>query len=132
MEGSVNFKNAEANGYVVGTPSYADSEPHHQKINGAWIYETMYHEKTEEILTDIFEKRKAAKISNVYVVWCEKQGTRLMRDTAGNYKPIPIPDWVEVNTDVSSEYEDEASGEFHYYSAELSWNGSEGEKHEQE
>ncbi len=111
-QGSVNFKNAEANGYVVGTPSYANSEPHHQKINGAWVYQTMYHDKTEELLTDIFEKRKPAKISNVHVVWSEKEGFNLMRNDGSSFTKIPIPSWVEVNTDVSSEYEDESSGEF--------------------
>jgi hypothetical protein len=80
---------------------------------------------TEELLTDIFEKRKAAKISNVYVIWSEKEGNKLMRDIGGNYIQIHIPEWVEVNTDVADDHEDEMTGEFHYYGAELSWDGSE-------
>jgi hypothetical protein len=43
-DGSTNYQAAISNGYVIGNPKYASSEPHH---GPGYAYQTMYHAMTE-------------------------------------------------------------------------------------
>lgn len=122
--GSVNFMSAIASGYVVGEPRYANYEPHHQKVNGAWIYVNMYHEDTENSLVEVIEnKNRDMKASHVSMVWSEEKGLRLIQFASGFTVEKPLPDGGR-NFYVSGEPDLEENGEFMYFDTELTYDDS--------
>jgi len=92
MNGSANFQDCQSRGYVIGTPKYAGSEPHHARTgDGAWTYETMYHEATERLLAEIFEGSALVKKDGCHLRWSEAEGTRLVSHHSGEAVEIPLP-----------------------------------------
>lgn len=90
--GSVNYENAISRGYVVGSPVYAGSEPHHMNDKGVWLYVEMFHAATEEKLATLFETDDPVRIDGLMLVWSEDAGTRLRITRNGVSEDRAVPD----------------------------------------
>ena len=119
-QGSVNYLNAKSNGMVEGEPKYASYEPHHKKTDGgAWIYTNMYNPHIEDELKKFMENpHNGMEVEDLFVIWSEKEGLRLMQNAGGVFREIPFPNKGEhyfINDDPDYEKGDD----YYYYGADV-------------
>lgn len=90
--GSTNYMARLAAGYVLGTPKYASSEPHHVCRDGAWSYEEMFHAATDETLTAIIDGTGTGRIE-CCLVWLESTEQTFLRvQRNGQAEDVLVPD----------------------------------------
>jgi hypothetical protein len=95
-DGSSNFKDRIKRGWVMGSPKYASSEPHHQRSeSGAWTYEEMYDESRDAALISAIDG-SGPEVSGVYLRWEGLDGESgkyyLVRTLNGIVDEIEIPE----------------------------------------
>lgn len=110
--GSANFDVRKAKGWVTGIPSYADSEPHHQRYgegaSAAWVYSEMYDPVQEDARRKLHEGypvrlREYVTQRQVGDEWIATYD----RENNGVIEKIVIPDGASVTMDMDTTSENE-------------------------
>jgi len=84
IRGSGNAEARAAEGWVVGSPRYSSSEPHHVRHDGGgWTYEEMYSLAREELLMSIIEGGAGA--GGEAEIWLRERFPRKSADAARDY-----------------------------------------------